>query len=298
MPCANCGTELTPERALATKDGHVCQHGCDFGPYERHEMPSGAVCFYRDDTHTYHSSIRKDKGKWVGQGRWGDLPSPSQIAKFADPNPDPLMDWAARKQVEGVFQLGSLDAFPDADSVKEALKKNKLTWRDLRDSAGDLGTFIHNAFERGLHGDFTPSGDAPDSRAEGHLIALDRFFTDHPDIEPLQTEAVVYSTEHRFAGRFDARVRIGDLSALLDLKTSGYIGRAYHAQVHGYDLAAEECGYGASDRLLILQTREEGTYTLWPVRSDRATFLHALALYRAGKECDAQTRKDWKELAA
>lgn len=291
--CVDCGGKIEVKTSTAFADGpRHDKGGCDYDPYERHGMPVGTEVFTRASDHTYHTSITRKKGKWVGQGRWGDLGSTSHISKFADPSADNLMDWAARKQVDGVYQLGELEdgfTYDSGSELLDLLKKHKLTWRDLRDQAGDTGTNAHNYFEDRLSGQ-------PKGGAGGHYGAVDAFLDDHAGLTPLQTEAVVYSAEHGFAGRFDARVKINGETCLIDLKTSKYIGRSYHAQIHGYDLAAEECGYGASDRLLILQTREDGTYTLWPARSDRETFLHCLALYRKGKETDAATRADFKEL--
>lgn len=281
----------------------------DYSPFEHHVLPNRSEVWYRDSDHAYFGKVQKKGDTWTGV-QAARLPSPSTIAKYADPNPDNLMNWAARKELEGVILLGDVTKYGTARELAEALAAKKLTWRHLRDAKGDTGTAVHDAFEKGLQGVPVPLSSAKPEE-QGHLIALDRFFNDHPEIRPLQTEQVVYSREHGYAGRFDARVTMNlewdegitristeGASVLLDLKTSGYIGRAYHAQLHGYDLAAEECGIGASDRLLILQTRVEGTYTLWPCRSSREAFLHALALYNAGKECDRETRADYRELAA
>jgi len=229
------------------------------GPYEKWTLPNGSVVFYRDSDHAYFTEVRRVGNKWtaVNDSR---LPSPSTIAKYADPNPDKLMDWAAR--------LG-------------------LDWREKRNQAGTTGTSIHEAVERGLHGEPVPLRDV-DPNEHGHLIALDRFFNDHRRyLTLLQAEQVVYSQEHRYAGRFDARVVeiVGDGAQtwLLDLKTSKYIGKSYHCQLAGYNLAARECGIGNSDRLLILQTRVEGTYELVPVQADEDDFLAALNIYKRSK---------------
>jgi len=173
------------------------------------------------------------------------------------------------------------------------VKMDQPTYLVLRDAKGAVGTAVHKIFEEGFRGVFT--ADYP-SVAEGHVRAVHLFFFEHRP-KPLELEQVVYSKRHRFAGRFDARVKVGGGVFLLDLKT-GYVGRSAHVQMVGYDLAAEECGVGASDKLFILQTRENGTYTLWPCRSTRADFLLALGLYRAGLATDKATRADYKQLVA
>jgi hypothetical protein len=282
-----------------------------FGPFEHHKMPNGTGVYYRDSDHTYHTGIRKDGKKWVGKGRWGDLPSPSQIAKFADPNPDNLMGWAARKTLEGVMQLGTLDFVTDAEQLHDVLQSQGLTWRDLRDDKGDIGTVVHGDFEKLLAGTLPEEleDDIPEG-ALGYVRGLVRFFEDLGEFELLQSEPVVYSRQHGYAGRFDARIKVplitssgisGYQTWLLDLKTSGFIGRSSHNQLVGYDLAAQECGYGASDQLLILQVLPEpdergNTYRLWPCRGTRAGFLLNLSSYKDGKRMDAETKADFKRI--
>ncbi len=285
-----------------------------YGPYEHYIMPNGTSVYYRDDLHTYHTSIRQDKkGEWIGQGRWGDLPSPSQIAKYADPNPDKLMDWAARKQVEGVYSLPlkvTDISTINAEKCLELLRKHNLTWRDLRDSKGKVGSIAHDAFYNLLGGD--PVAAAGEEE-RGYVEGVQAFFETLGEFELLQRETVVYSREHGFAGRFDARIKVplpqvGTVDRahetwLLDGKTSGYIGRAYHNQLAGYDLAAEESGYGASDRIFILQWLPEPDdqgrrFYLWPCRGTREGFLLNLASYKDGKRMDIETKQDWKALTA
>lgn len=313
--CSACNGPIEAENAAAFKDGLRHIGPCpqrektlglapeDFSPFERHKMPNGSVVYYRDSDHSYFTELKP-----VTKGRGNEkrvvsysgvqtarIPSPSTIGKFADPSPDKLMDWAARKQLEGVAALADLDGpdvpwVYDAERMGSLLKAQKLTWNQLRDAKGDVGTDAHNYFEARLKG-------AEADPQDGYQEAVDAFLDAHPNIEPLQLEQVVYSEEHGYAGRFDARVTNGSSTYLLDLKTSKFIGRSYHQQMHGYDLAAEECGVGKSDLLRIIQVKDDGTYVAWPCRSSRTAFLHSLALYQDGKATDAECRKDYKELA-
>lgn len=295
--CTACGAPVAAEAAVAFADGYRHRAGDCFGPYEKHTMPNGSVVYYHDGNHAYHSSIEWKGGKWVGKGKHGDLPSPSHIGKFVDPSADNLLDWAARKTCEGIYLMDD-HSYNSGDELYGLLREAKLTWRDLRSSAGDEGTFVHDAFEAGLRGVATDIADAPSDRARAHLLAVDRFIAAHQDrIEVLQTEAVVLSRNYGFAGRFDARVLLDGVPTLLDLKTSKYVGRSYHVQLAGYKLAIRESGYGDCEQSFLLQTRDDGTYRLWPVRAEEADFLHALALWRAGKRIDRLSARDYREAA-
>lgn len=310
--CTVCFRDgLEKEYAVALSNGYrhkECERleDGDYWPFERHDFPNGTV-FYRDSTHDYFTEIQpKHQGRGKLKGivgytgvRDAQIPSPSAIGKYADPEADKLMGYVLRVEGGDLTDYEKL-ALKDASALGVNLDQPR--YLVLRDAKGAIGTLTHDALDKGLYGQPVPIEDALPS-VQPHLIALDRFFADH-EIEPLQTEQVVLSTKYGYAGRFDARVKLRAIQgemfevAMLDLKTSGFIGRSYHAQIHGYDLAAEECGVGKSDSLLILQTKPDTDYHLWPCRSSRKTFLHCLALHQLGREIDAATKQDFKEMAA
>lgn len=275
-----------------------------FGEFEKHYLPDGSSVGYHDGRHRYYREIKQTSKGFSGSGA---LPSPSTIAKFADPSADGLMGWAAKRQsanlgaytleqlrnLEGADPAQRLGWLGDSDLVNQRLREERLTWRDGRDQKGDVGILAHQAFEDGLAGEvWNPEGVAEDAR--GYVRAVNAFLADwEPKL--LQSEQVVLSRQYGFAGRFDARIEVDGQSWLVDLKTSKFIGRAYHCQLAAYDLAAEECGVGASDQIFVIQVRADGRYLLWPCRATREHFLACLSLYEMGREMDSQLRLDRKE---
>ena len=106
-------------------------------------------------------------------------------------------------------------------------------------------------------------------------------------------EQVVLSDKHGVAGRLDMQAELRGLSGLtlVEAKTSSWIGATMHAQLVGYDGLAVESGFDESTNLRILQLREDGTYTLWPVFCTFDTFLNALNTYRDSGQINGQIRK-------
>lgn len=310
--CTICGRDgLARETAVPLTNGYrhkECprlEEG-DHHPFEHHILPEpGFEVFYRDKDHTYFEKVNpKFQGAGAKKGvvaytgvQEAQVGSPSGIGGHAESGiPDPLADWIAERGPN---------------------------WREDRDRKGDVGTFTHAVVECRLRNDeeaearlFDDWRDSVIEDSKPYLAAVDLFFHDH-QFETLHLETVVYSKKHRFAGRFDAALRwvgsvdsphqrldtkplhwsLGD-SVLGDAKTSGFIGRKFQHQLHLYDIASEECGYGRWDHLAVFQFCGNGKYRVLPARSSRAAALHSLALYWDGKETDSDMRSDYRELAA
>lgn len=263
----------------------------DYGDLIRHDMPSGAVVFYRDSDHSYWSEAKQKAGRWSGSGR---LTGVSTVVAPLDFRPDNLMKWAAHLNGRGVAVLAaeglSLEDADDmraalgwlasADGVWQALADARLLFSDYRDDAGKRGTNVH---EHSLHalasGQPVPKRDLLTEEEWGYARGVMAFWHVH-EPEPLQYEQVVVSPTHGVAGRFDLRCRIGGQTWLIDAKTSGYISNKHHAQIAGYDLLAVEAGFGQADRLAVLQVDADGGYELVPVAADHDDFLAALNVYR------------------
>lgn len=309
---------LEPETSVALSAGfrhNECPRLAegDYHPFEHHSFPNGEV-WYRDSDHSYFTEVKPvTQGRGDGKGIVGytgvqaaKVSSPSAISKYADPEPDHLMNWAARLTREGALEIREhLPFIADADELYEELHKRGLTWQQQRDKKGDTGTRAHQIFEDILRGK-EPDYDVP-LEERGYVLGVHQFFRDLGEFQTLQAEAVVYSAKHNYAGRFDGRIEVplrdhsGEVRSwetwLLDLKTSGYIGRSYHNQLAGYDLAAEECGIGASDRRVIVQVFNEPDpatkkhYAIWPGVGSREGFLHNLACYEDGRMLDSTMEK-------
>jgi len=134
----------------------------------------------------------------------------------------------------------------------------------------------------------------------GHAKGIMSFWLDHSP-RPLQAEQVVADPELGVAGRFDLRAALHGTYCgeplrgavcLVDAKTGGYRSEKEHAQLSGYDLLAETCGIGASDRLFILQVFPDGRYRLIEGQGSRDSFLHAVATYRDAAAIRSASKKE------
>jgi hypothetical protein len=247
----------------------------DFG--ELIQLPNGERLYYRDPDHSYWR-CNED----ASRGR--RLTNVSTIVQNYSGSPDGLMNWAARMALEGVVLGFQDEPIPHSlDSLHERLDDLELTWKHLRDQAGERGDLAHEWLEA-LAGarDYPSMEDASDT--EKAIIAGINDWWDRNQPDVLQAEQIVYSGAFGYAGRFDLRFRRGDKIVLLDLKTSAYIAVRYAVQLVGYDLAAHECGIGRSDELVILRvTADDGPQEFVSEATDE-DFVKALMQYRRGNE--------------
>jgi hypothetical protein len=216
----------------------------------RHEMPNGAVVYYRDADHSYWE--RYDNGQVSGR-----VPGISTIAKAGNGDTgsvDGLMGWAIK------------------------LYKQGIDFKAKREEAAAAGTAVHKVLESLATNNAVIYEDAP-----GHVEAvIDWWHTRHP--EPRAAEFFVYDPERKFAGQPDLFYG----STLLDLKTGSIRPEAF-VQLNLYRLAMRNCGYvnylgeNTPSRLLLLDTRDDGTWreVEVPIRPEWA--LDAIRVYENGK---------------
>lgn len=123
--------------------------------------------------------------------------------------------WAAKVVAEyvtdnpaDVEQLRSMGREPMVAALKA------VPW-ESRDQAAIRGTAVHALAEKLIHGEQVEVPEHLDAHVAGYVAFLDAF-----GVEPLLTERQVASRTHWYAGTFDAIVRIGGETLLLDWKTS------------------------------------------------------------------------------
>jgi hypothetical protein len=218
---------------------------------ERHEMPSGAVVYYRDADHSYW------KGYEGGQVS-GRIPGISTIAKAGNGDTgsvDGLMGWAIKLYRQGI------------------------DFKAKREEAAVVGTRVHKALETlaDPHKPLIYTGEPL-----GHIDAVVDWWHDrHP--EPLNAEFFVYHRELSFAGQPDLLYGDRAYSTLLDLKTGSIRPEAF-VQLNLYRLAMISGGFPRPSRLLLLDTKDDGTWreVEVPIRPEWA--VDAFRVYNNGKE--------------
>jgi hypothetical protein len=212
---------------------------------ERHEMPNGAVVYYRDADHSYW------KGYEGGQVS-GRIPGISTIAKAGNGDTgsvDGLMGWAIKLYRQGI------------------------DFKAKREQAAQAGTLVHRVLESLANGQTVIA-------EPGHAEAVvDWWHTRHPD--PYAAEFFVYHPVLGFAGQPDLFYLEGP--TLLDLKTGSIRPEAF-VQLNLYRLAMYESGFPAPRRLLLLDTKDDGSWreVEVPIRPEWA--LDAIRVYNNGKE--------------
>ncbi len=270
------------------------------GPVEKHPQPNGWLIHSRQSDHSYWKL--HDEFKNTCSGRVGGI---SGISKIVDIYIDGLIDWGSKLSCHGTARAASLGLSLDdiedmrtalswlesGESIWETLREQKLTWKDIRDEAGFRGYDAHEVF-RAL-----AEGREPEITRGYDESIVSWWKANEPVTE--QVEQVVCSLREvgiPFAGRFDWRGKLGGQTVLLDLKTSGYIGRSFAVQLNGYDLACFRAGFGLADRLMILQAQEDGSIAQEiEVEQDHDDFLVALDLHARGKRIDSGLRKQYRE---
>jgi hypothetical protein len=208
----------------------------------RHEMPNGAVVYYRDADHSYWE--RYDNGQVSGR-----VPGISTIAKAGNGDTgslDGLIGWAIK------------------------LYKQGIDFKAYREEAAAAGTAVHKVLESLAVGQTVIA-------EPGHAEAVVEWWhTRHP--EPRAAEFFVYDPERKFAGQPDLFYG----NTLLDLKTGSIRPEAF-VQLNLYRLAMRASGDAVPERLLLLDTKDDGTWREIevPIRPEWA--LDAIRVYNNGK---------------
>lgn len=285
------------------------------GRFEEVALPNGEVVYFEPEKHQYFGEIKesaRSKGgySFVQSTR---LTGVSTIAKFLDPNADPLMHWATKLDQIGIAELASqaLDAGADLAwlreqrTIIEALRDAERTWTHVRDRAAERGTNVHERIFLALAtGREAPSLAALSEEERRYGQAAMKWWRDRqPD--PIAAEQVTVDHANRFAGRFDLLAQVdasdfdhvpegiaGTFKVLVDAKTreKGKDRKSDHVQLPGYEVANVACDIGASDARLILLLMPDGNYREVWCAGTEADFYSALNASQSGKHLEKRMR--------
>ena len=275
-----------------------------------HELPNGETIAYRDRDHSYWREVNTAGSKVTGSGR---LTGISTVVAPLDFRPDGLMGWAARTDHAGIAALAAeglgcddaweireaLSFLRDGESIAAKLEAASLRWQDTRDDAADRGTRAHVlALEALAAGRPVPDFDGIPEEERGYARAVAGWWFDTSPL-PVHSELVVADLELGLAGRLDlVYMDAKGRTVLGDLKTSGYLSGKFAAQAALYARAYRESGFGAIDRIELVQAKSDGTYAQIQVECDEEDALAAVRCYRASGRVNGQLRRALKEQAA
>ena len=201
----------------------------------------------------------------------------------------------------------------DDERVVELAKKHKLTVNHVKGKAADRGVGAHHALEQlAATGRLDLSKIEPED--QGYASGtLDFFLAATPTV--VHAELMVGSLIHGFAGRLDLIADLPECELvvdakkgttkrfeaarwLLDLKSGkGVYPTSHFPQVEAYGLAADECGYGQTDRRAIIHVAEDGAYQVAVSTATSEDFLAIKAAYDAVARIKASVKKPRKAAA-
>lgn len=217
-----------------------------------------------------------------------------------------LQGWAAKltaqyivsnlRMVDGAAWVGDLQLTPEtAGGIFSAAKKN---YKDVRDTAADLGTRVHDLCEKyWAQPDIQPAQE--DERPA--FEAFKRWVAAY-SVKMVETERHVYSLEENYAGILDLVALVNGEKYIVDIKTSSRISPGFMVQVGGYAYAREEMTKEDLSHAGILRLDKEGGVYEWCDFSDHLSdatmnFLHARWIYEDLKKYNKAIRAAVKEAA-
>lgn len=182
-----------------------------------------------------------------------------------------LVPWAAKMAVTYI-EANWDRLWVDREAV---LKEAKTAHRRKAEAGRDNGTNVHSLLETWVN-----------ARIRGAQFALP--VEEYPAFGPflewekeakpkwLYSEMIVGSSKHEFGGTFDAAAVIDGAVTIVDFKTSNFFGWDMALQLAGYQIAVEEMGFVAKNRLVLMLTKQ-GEFITRPITTpldlDRQAFL-------------------------
>lgn len=270
---------------------------------------------------------------------WAEVPSVSEVQKVLDKPGLPW--WGMKVGIEGVLELhrrgilrehtlatpnmgqralGTWKTEPnqtaqfeaaDVDRIVAHLTAEKLDVTKVRDKAGDRGKAVHDAFELWAKEGVVPDPEFFPSEERGYIVGLNAFLDDVQP-EPLDSEVMIGSVRHGYAGRYDLRLHVprecevvykrtpkrGAHYAILkpgiilgDLKTSSGVYPSHSRQLEAYEAASVECGYEPTDARGIIHVGKDGSYEFVRSTATIEDFLCVLEVWRSDQAMKARRKK-------
>jgi len=172
-----------------------------------------------------------------------------------------LINWAVNltkqyllAKIENGEQITTLD-------IEEATKEH----RRIKEEAADIGTQIHEWVSCWIKGEKPEIPE--DDRIRNGITAFLQFQKDQK-VKWLESEMIIYSQKHGFAGVLDAIGKTGKKLVLFDFKSSNGIYPEHALQTAAYQIAYEEMtGKKIDYRVIVRFGKDTGDFE-WRIFSD------------------------------
>ena len=160
------------------------------------------------------------------------------------------------------------------------LGKEGKDWKTERDSAGDIGTLVHEAVIGFFTGEGIDLSDKLVAACYGKFLSW--WYDEGDDAKMVIAETPLVSEKLAFGGQPDLYIRMNGKNRLIDIKTGGGIYKETWLQLAGYDILLRENGYKV-DEYQILWLPKDNRFDA-PIRTDlrkeKKIFKHLLEIYK------------------
>lgn len=219
-----------------------------------------------------------DSHRYKLKGEKAYLLSPSAVTGVIDKSRT-LINWAVRTTCEYIAQN-----YDEHNSLHELLEVAKVEWRNVRDEAANKGTAVHAMAEQWIRGEqpeFTG-----DPQIDSGFEAFLKWQKEHK-AEFIETEKLLFSEKHHFAGTTDAIANVDGKITVIDFKTSTGVYPEHYIQLAGYWLALEE-SQQVDQGLIMHLDKNTGEFTSYFISAEeiqkyKDAFIAALELKKALK---------------
>lgn len=197
----------------------------------KRELYNGTVTVSRDEGHCYHVSTTPAK--------------PDGVTTILGLVPKYLLPWVAKVTSEHI-ETSLLDRIQNVEQIDEnyvvelcAAAKKAHTIK--RDTAGDIGSFVHDFAEEAIKTSSAPELPDPTAPEYAGCHAFLRWLVNTQiDFSTAQSERIIFSKRLFYAGTCDLLAQINGQWAVTDFKTGSGFYEDQPLQLAAYALALEE----------------------------------------------------------
>jgi hypothetical protein len=212
----------------------------------------------------------------VVRGRTYQVPSVTTVLGVLDK--PALIPWAINQTIDLIRPAIQPYVEHSESYLEEVYARAKKEAGRKKSEAAARGTIVHNI----LSGDQTEEGVDPELLVR---VGVAQAWLKDNEVEPICTEASIYSRRHRYSGRLDIIGKVQGVLSLLDWKTGKGIYPEFRLQmaayVHAYE---EEHPSEVIQQRVCLHLQEDKVvphiYPRASLRQDFNAFLAALRLHR------------------
>jgi hypothetical protein len=191
--------------------------------------------------------------------------------------------------VPGVTTVLNILAKPALIQWAWDLGRQGLDWREVRDSAGDVGTLAHYFIMCTLKGeqpDTSEYSQADIQKANNCLAKFKNWLKEHP-ISPIMIETPLVSEEYKYGGTLDLFAEFNGEFILVDFKTGKALYDEYFYQLAAYCQLLQEQGWPVANARILRIGRDEDEGFEEGVRrgldNEWEIFTHCLKIYQLQK---------------